>query len=192
MKKNHGVLKRAGQIPNGLLQGHSETLSPHLCEFRKRKAECLANNIANSTHFWKDLKSMGCGNKTFFRNNIKADDWVNHFKQVFQGNRDASIVYQYKDIDLHEQVEHMLNKEISEEEIKRAVNKLKLGKTSGIDGIIAEMLKNGGEEVNSFLIKLFNTIFDKGIYPQVWAKAIIVPIFKKGDTENVDNYRGIS
>ena len=43
-----------------------------------------------------------------------------------------------------------------------------------------------------FITKLFNTIFDKGIYPSDWAKAIIVPIHKKGDIHLADNYRGVS
>ncbi|WP_419639471.1 hypothetical protein, partial [Thiolapillus sp.] len=38
----------------------------------------------------------------------------------------------------------------------------------------------------------FNTIFDKGIYPSEWAKAIIIPIHKKGNIHSVDNYRGVS
>ena len=43
-----------------------------------------------------------------------------------------------------------------------------------------------------FMTKLFNTIFDKGIYPSDWAKAIIVSIHKKGDIHLVDNFRGVS
>ena len=54
------------------------------------------------------------------------------------------------------------------------------------------MLKAGGQEVILFMTKLFNTIFDKGIYPSEWAKAIIVPIHKKGNIHSVDNYRGVS
>ena len=54
------------------------------------------------------------------------------------------------------------------------------------------MLKAGGQEVILFMTKLFNTIFDKGIYPSEWAKAIIIPIHKKGNIRSVDNYRGVS
>ena len=55
------------------------------------------------------------------------------------------------------------------------------------------MLKAGGQEVILFMTKLFNTIFDKGIYPSEWAKAIIIPIHKKkGNIHSVDNYRGVS
>ena len=43
-----------------------------------------------------------------------------------------------------------------------------------------------------FMTKLFNTIFDKGIYPSEWTKAIIIPIHKKGNIHSVDNYRGVS
>ena len=54
------------------------------------------------------------------------------------------------------------------------------------------MIKCGGEETVDFLLKLFNKIFDCGIYPSEWSKAIVVPIFKKGDANVPDNYRGIS
>ena len=54
------------------------------------------------------------------------------------------------------------------------------------------MLKAGGQEVILFMTKLFNTIFDEGIYPSEWAKAIIIPIHKKGNIHSVDNYRGVS
>ena len=41
-----------------------------------------------------------------------------------------------------------------------------------------------------FLTRMFNVLFEKGIYPQDWAKAIVIPIHKKGNIEHVDNYRG--
>eukprot|EP00745_Piridium_sociabile_P029888 TRINITY_DN49431_c1_g1_i1.p1 TRINITY_DN49431_c1_g1~~TRINITY_DN49431_c1_g1_i1.p1 ORF type:complete len:132 (-),score=0.35 TRINITY_DN49431_c1_g1_i1:366-761(-) len=54
------------------------------------------------------------------------------------------------------------------------------------------MLKTGGRNVLLFLTKLFNAIFEQGVYPQEWSKAIIIPIYKKGDPEDADNYRGIA
>ena len=46
---------------------------------------------------------------------------------------------------------------------------LKSGNACGLDNVLAEMLKAGGQEVILFMTKLFNTIFDKGIYPGEWA-----------------------
>ena len=54
------------------------------------------------------------------------------------------------------------------------------------------MLKNVNEAVIQFLVALFNDVFNKGIFPQAWSKSIIVPIYKKGDKNNPDNYRGVA
>jgi hypothetical protein len=42
------------------------------------------------------------------------------------------------------------------------------------------------------LCKLFNNILSTGKFPVVWAKGIIVPIFKSGEKCNPSNYRGIT
>lgn len=39
---------------------------------------------------------------------------------------------------------------------------------------------------------LFNCILDTGFFPKSWSSSIIVPVYKKGDCTNPDNYRGIS
>lgn len=39
---------------------------------------------------------------------------------------------------------------------------------------------------------LFNKILDSGKYPANWCEAILCQLHKKGPTNNVDNFRGIS
>ena len=85
-----------------------------------------------------------------------------------------------------------LNRAIDPQEIREAIRKLKSGKAHGCDGILADMLKHVGDTAVQFLAKLFNAVFDEGVYPQEWSKAIIIPMFKKGNKNNTDNYRGIS
>jgi hypothetical protein len=46
--------------------------------------------------------------------------------------------------------------------------------------------------VVQFFPKLFNKIFDNGVFPDSWTESVIFPIFKKGDVNNPNNYRGIS
>ena len=43
-----------------------------------------------------------------------------------------------------------------------------------------------------FFVRYFNQLFSSGLYPDNWSEAIIQPLFKKGDPEIPDNYRGIS
>lgn len=38
----------------------------------------------------------------------------------------------------------------------------------------------------------FSKVFSTGIFPEEWSKSIIIPLHKKGDRDNPDNYRGIS
>lgn len=43
----------------------------------------------------------------------------------------------------------------------------------------------------NYLYVLFNKI-DMGYFPVQWSKGFIVPIFKKGETNESSNYRGIT
>ena len=81
-----------------------------------------------------------------------------------------------------------LDSPISQEEVKNAIEHLKLNKSPGPDGILAEMLKNSLEHILSLLVLLFNHLFDTGQYPSTWSVAIIVPIHKSGDKDDPDNY----
>jgi hypothetical protein len=43
-----------------------------------------------------------------------------------------------------------------------------------------------------FFVTFFNSLFDRGIYPENWTESIVLPLYKKGDVNNPNNYRGIS
>eukprot|EP00745_Piridium_sociabile_P034171 TRINITY_DN58732_c0_g1_i3.p1 TRINITY_DN58732_c0_g1~~TRINITY_DN58732_c0_g1_i3.p1 ORF type:complete len:233 (+),score=10.78 TRINITY_DN58732_c0_g1_i3:3-701(+) len=85
-----------------------------------------------------------------------------------------------------------LDESISETEIRQAISKLKTGKASGLDEISNEFLKSSVNQIIPFLIKLFNKLYDNGYFPDDWTRSVIVPLLKKGDANNPDNYRGIS
>ena len=88
--------------------------------------------------------------------------------------------------------ENILNKPITEEEIRTCISKLKNHKAPGIDNIINEYITTTEDILMPVYIRVFNIIFMNGIFPDVWSKGIIVPIYKKGDKTNPDNYRGIT
>ena len=44
----------------------------------------------------------------------------------------------------------------------------------------------------NFLTKYFKKLFESGVFPIGWSEFLIQPLFKKGDKNCPDNYRGIS
>ena len=161
--------------------------------FRREKTTLLAANLNKPSTFWKELRNMGCGKQSKANSsNIDLNEWYDHFKDLFANNDTDDNVQDASQFDNSEESDHFLNEEITELEVQKAIKKLKCGKVCELDGITAEMLKAGGQDVVLFLTRMFNVLFEKDIYPQDWAKAIVIPIHKKGNTEHVDNYRGIS
>src|SRR5678815_6172149 len=57
------------------------------------------------------------------------------------------------------------------------VRKLKNGKSSDIDEITSEMIKNGGKMVIDWILKLCNKAFMEGIVSRDWRRAVIVPLY---------------
>jgi len=77
-------------------------------------------------------------------------------------------------------------------EVELAIGKLKNHKPPGIDQIPAELIKAGGRTICSAIHKLIISIWNKEELPEEWKESIVVPIYKKGDKTDCNNYRGIS
>jgi hypothetical protein len=80
-------------------------------------------------------------------------------------------------------------------EVEIAIAKLKKYKSPVSDQIPAELIQAGGggdEILLSANHKLINSVWNKEEFPDQWKESIIVPIHKKGDETDCNNYRGIS
>jgi hypothetical protein len=77
-------------------------------------------------------------------------------------------------------------------EVEITIGKLKSYKSPGTDQIPTELIKAGGETLYSEIYRLICCIWNKEELPQQWKESIIVPICKKGDKTDCNNYRGIS
>ena len=71
-------------------------------------------------------------------------------------------------------------------------SQLSNGKASGPDRFLNEFFINGKETLTPYFHILFNKIFLSGYFPETWSAGEIIPLHKKGDKNNVDNYRGIT
>lgn len=69
---------------------------------------------------------------------------------------------------------------------------MKSKKAYGMHGIPMETWKYAGKGVRKGLGELMKQIWRKGNIPKDWNTSIIVPLYKRGDKERTENYRGIS
>lgn len=77
-------------------------------------------------------------------------------------------------------------------EVETAIQKLKPHKAPGTDGITAEILQAGGEELVDEMFSICNQAWIEEIVPEEWTKSVIVTLPKKGDLGICSNYRTLS
>jgi len=110
--------------------------------------------------------------------------WRNYFYQLLNVQHGVNDVRQ---AEIH--TAEPLVPEASAFEIELAFEKLKSHKSPGIDQIPAELIKAGGSTICGEIHKLIVSIWDKEELPEEWKESIIVPIHKKGDKTDCNNYR---
>jgi hypothetical protein len=82
--------------------------------------------------------------------------------------------------------------ELTMEEVKKAIYKMKNNKSPGIDTIPSELIKLSGESLMKQIYELIRKIWAQEKIPDEWKRSIICPIHKMGDLLERANYRGIS
>jgi len=78
------------------------------------------------------------------------------------------------------------------EECCRAIDSMKGNKSPGIDGLTVEFYKYFWPLVGDLLVATFNECYDKGILADSQRMSVLSLIFKKGNTDDISNYRPIS
>ena len=73
----------------------------------------------------------------------------------------------------------------------KAIQKFKVSKSSGIDGISSYFLKIGMPVLAPVLSAVLNTSISEGLFPNNWRVARVAPIYKERPTGNRSNYRPI-
>ena len=144
-------------------------------------------NRRDPKHFWRILELGKKTEKTLISDKISQGDWVRHFVGIHQETETN-----------HESPSFLVNMvtqldtDISTEEVHLAIDRMKDGKASGADGLCAELFKNLDEITLHTLTKLFNKVFQLGQFPTSWAQELIIPIYKGGEPDCANNYRGIT
>ena len=81
---------------------------------------------------------------------------------------------------------------ISKEEVRQAMQDLKVRKAAGPSGVTAETIKAAGEQAVDWLTSICNRIVKEEAIPESWQMSELVAIYKgKGDVLECSSSRGI-
>ena len=177
----------------------NRNLNRKKADYHKYKLDDLMSVINDSKSFWSKLKNM-TNKKERQANSITTEQWLDHFKTLFNDGNDIEndIGDDINELDIEldepsdEIEEHIFNSEITYDKIVTAIRSMKRGKAPGPDGLIPELYIYGIDTLLPLFNRLFNRLFRHGEYPEEWCNSIITTLYKKGDTNDVNNYREIS
>jgi hypothetical protein len=120
--------------------------------------------------------------------NIESVRWVEYFKTLLNPPvLSGTISYAEPLIE-----DELLDRDFTFQELQVALSKAKNDKAPGCDGIPYEFFKNAPNSFLLVLLNLYNNVFKAGCVPVSFKKSVIFPLHKKGDLNNVQNYRGLS
>ena len=116
--------------------------------------------------------------------------WAEHFSAVLSRPADinAEAIARLPQVETNTD----LDRPPSEEEVKKAIKQLSTGKAPGADAIPAEVYKHGGDMLLQKLTYIFRRMWDEELIPQQFKDASIIRLYKKGNPQLCDSYRGIS
>ncbi|XP_049903768.1 uncharacterized protein LOC126392428 [Epinephelus moara] len=172
----------------------------------------------NPQQFWREINKLGPQKTLLIPLEILKDDgessfeidlilkqWERDYRNLYTGNNPLLFndhflneVCRLKgelEKDMNNAMhcsDHILNDDITLEEVQKVADKAKLNKAVGVDEIPNEALK--APSMLRTLHGLFQKCFQDGIIPSVWNKSRIKPTPKsaKADPRVPLNYRGIS
>ena len=174
-------------------KAYKKCLNKHFNEYKKDFIEKL-HSLKNSDPkaYWNLLNKTDSNNSRTIQK-VSLDAFAEHFRKLNTiSTENTGVEPEVNPLRVSEH-NFELNAEITEQEVLKSINKLKLNKACAADLILNEFLKASKTKMLHAFTKLFNLVFASGFIPDEWSLGFISPIYKnKGDKASPDNYRGIT
>ena len=168
-------------------------------EFITKVDPCEDENTVINKKFWSHVKN--CSNSSRIPDSVyyngryrslpadKSELYNSFFCAQFTDHSQYNI-----DINIGAPFTHNRNFEVYFDPftVEKLLKNVKPSKAAGPDGIDGHILKNCSCSLSYPLALLFSKCYNSSQIPQDWRNANVVPIHKKGDKANVENYRPIS
>ena len=156
----------------------------------------IEDNIGkNPSKFWSHIRLLRNENSIPGIMSYKGDELtdlksiVNSFADHFQ---QSYVQSQSSPLSTVTSSSVLCISKFEEEDVFKALRKIKSKFTSGPDGVPAFILNDCANAFAYPLTILFNLSLKLSIYPSLWKRSVIRPIFKNGDRTLIEKYRPIS
>lgn len=118
-------------------------------------------------------------------NEMITERWKTYFEKLLNEENPRSVVGDGNP-------NNGLTREVTREEVAKAVKRMKNARATGPDQIPVEAWKSLGDAGIDKLTELMKMIWREETMPEEWRDSVITPIYKeKGDIQDCGNYRGI-
>lgn len=153
----------------------------NLCSLKIPNTDVITNDIHvikdSVYHYWNTLGKMSL--------NLSGDE-IFETKEMLSRLKSNTNNTNDNDKPILDQVY------ISRGDIIDAISLSKNNKSPGLDNITNELIKNWDDSVTDTLFTMFQRFALSESTPRDWNTGIIIPIHKKGDKADLNNYRGIT
>ncbi len=132
--------------------------------------------------------------KEYEPDQIKPSTWKEYFTKLLNDTKDNTETVRNDETipNFIPTFDPILDRQISMIELRKALTLLKNHKAAGCDRITGEYLKAFAETFGDILLKIFQKLFAQNLYPSEWISNFLKPIYKKGDSLDTVNYRGLA
>ena len=114
-----------------------------------------------------------------------ANAFAQYFCGVFEPPNDGSDV-------MFDNCGNLELPRVTLDSVINSIKKLKAKKSVGTDNIPSYIFKGCIDIFAKPLVHIFNLSISKGVFPERLKEGVVIPLHKKGNTSEVENYRGIT
>lgn len=167
-----------------------------MIENSTNKVKCLWNIVNTNLNKSKEQKqiSLKINDEVISKPAVVANALANHFSSIVQVSLAQHFGnYRPDQLTLSRSIGHsMFFDPVVPEEVEAVIRSLPTGKATGPDEVPVKLIKYCAQEIAPVISHLTNISVAQGRFPLAMKTSAVVPIYKKNDPMNINNYRPIS